>query len=242
MNKIVLENTRDVPLTTDLLAFMQASYSALEKLAAIGGDNFIVSGCTVSGSTVASGWMVLKGKLVPFTGGSIQTNVRIITTENVYPVGAGSETEIVYTAEFGTSANAEDNVAWSSITRGKVNSNIDRLDALENLEWVQLTAPSSSGYTIDTSNAFITKTPSGEVKMKGYITVATEGSVSAIFSLFTVPPDYLPEREVLFSMKTTADGLGGSHHVGFISNTISNVAFSSFNGTIYLDGVSYFPQ
>lgn len=117
MNKIVLENTRDVPLTTDLLAFMQASYSALEKLAAIGGDNFIVSGCTVSGTTATSGWMVLKGKLVPFTGGSIQTNVRIITTENVYPVGAGSETEIVYTAEFGTSANADDNVAWADIKR-----------------------------------------------------------------------------------------------------------------------------
>lgn len=117
MNKIVLENTRDVPLTTDLLAFMQASYSALEKLAGIGGDNFIISGCTVSGSTVTSGWMVLKGKLVPFTGGSIQTNVRIITTENVYPVGAGSETEIVYTAEFGTSANPDDNVAWADIKR-----------------------------------------------------------------------------------------------------------------------------
>lgn len=117
MNRVVLENTRDVPLTTDLLAFMQASYSALEKLAAIGGDNFIVSGCTVSGTTATSGWMVLKGKLVPFTGGSIQTNVRIITTENVYPVGAGSETEIVYIAEFGTSASPEDNVAWSSIKR-----------------------------------------------------------------------------------------------------------------------------
>lgn len=111
---------------------------------------------------------------------------------------------------------------------------------INTLDWVQLTAPVQTGYTINTSNAFITKTLTGEVKMKGYITVATEGSVSAIFSLFTVPPDYLPEREVLFSMKTTADGLGGSHHVGFISNTISNVAFSSFNGTIYLDGVSYF--
>jgi len=119
MNKVVLENTRDVPLTTDLLAFMQASYSALEKLTAIGGDNFIVSGCTVSGTTATSGWMVLKGKLVPFTGGSIQTYVRIITTENVYPVGAGSETEIVYTAEFGTSANPDDNVAWSNIKRPK---------------------------------------------------------------------------------------------------------------------------
>ena len=239
MNKIVLENTRDVPLTTDLLAFMQASYSALEKLAAIGGDNFIVSGCTVSGTTATSGWMVLKGKLVPFTGGSIQTNVRIITTENVYPVGAGSETEIVYTAEFGTSANAEDNVAWSSITRGKVNSNIDRLDALENLEWVQLPSVSTADYTADASNAYITKTPSGEIRFKGTIVINRDVAVPLLVATI-IPEGYRSSAHKIVPLATGTDELDMRDNVALINFSSGDFVLQGGSYTVHLDNISYY--
>ncbi|WP_010664946.1 hypothetical protein [Marinilabilia salmonicolor] len=239
MNKIVLENTRDVPLTTDLLAFMQASYSALEKLAAIGGDNFIVSGCTVSGSTATSGWMVLKGKLVPFKGGSIQTNVRIITTENVYPVGAGSETEIVYTAEFGTSSDTSENVPWADITRGKVNSNIDRLDALENLEWVQLPSVSTADYTADASNAYISKTASGEIRFKGTIVINRDAAVPLVQATI-IPESYRPSVNKIVPLVQGTDELDMGNAEAFINPTSGSLVVMGGSYTIHLDNISYY--
>ncbi len=117
MNSVILDNTRDVPVTTDMLAYMQAAYTALEKLCGIGGDNYILSGCTVTGTSASSGWMVLNGLLMPFAGGSIQSNVRIVRTETVYPVSDWSETEISYRAEFGTSTVPAENVGWGTIGR-----------------------------------------------------------------------------------------------------------------------------
>lgn len=117
MNKLTLSGATDFALTTDALAFMQSAYEALEKFGALGGDNYILSGCTVSGSSVTAGWMVLKGKLMPFQGGTIQTNVRIVTTTQSISVDVASREQTTYYAEFGTSANAEDNVAWADIKR-----------------------------------------------------------------------------------------------------------------------------
>jgi len=117
MNKLTLSGATNFALTTDALAFMQSSYEALEKLGALGGDNYIVSGCEVSGSSVTSGWIFLKGKLMPFTGGTIKTNVKIIKTINTINVDIASREQTTYHAEFGTSADPDDNVAWADIKR-----------------------------------------------------------------------------------------------------------------------------
>jgi hypothetical protein len=120
MNKLTLSGATNFALTTDALAFMQSSYEALEKLGALGGDNYIVSGCEVSGSSVTSGWIFLKGKLMPFTGGTIQTNVRIIKTINTINVDIASREQTTYHAEFGTSANPEDNVPWATLSANRI--------------------------------------------------------------------------------------------------------------------------
>lgn len=117
MDKITLQGATDFALTTDALAFMQSAYEALERIAGIGGENYIVSGCTVSGSTATSGWMFLKGKLMPFQGGSIQTNVRIIEEVNTVNVDVASRQQTTYRAEFGTSADSTKNVSWADIQR-----------------------------------------------------------------------------------------------------------------------------
>lgn len=119
MDKLNLSGQTDFALTTDALAFMQSAYGALEKLGAMGGENFIVSGCTVSGSTATSGWMFLKGKLMPFQGGSIQTNVRIIEETNTITVDVASREQTTLRAEFGTSSDSTKNVEWSSIKRAE---------------------------------------------------------------------------------------------------------------------------
>ena len=131
MDKLTLENKRDFPLTTNALKFMQSAYAMLEKLAAIGGDNYIVSGCTVTGSSVSAGYMVLKGALMPFIGGSITTNVRIVKTIQTITVDIGSREETNYHAEFGTSANPDDNVPWANIK--KIDTIISLMDAITSL-------------------------------------------------------------------------------------------------------------
>ncbi len=117
MDILSLQDRRDFPLTTNSLAFMQAAYAALEKLGYIGGDNYIVSGCTVTGSSAAPGYMFLKGILMPFLGGTIQTNVKIVKVVTSIDVDAGVREQTSYRAEFGTSVNNDDNVAWTDIVR-----------------------------------------------------------------------------------------------------------------------------
>ena len=117
MNKIQLAGQRDFALTTDALAFMQDASEAIAKLVALGGDNYILSGCVTTGTSVSSGWIVLKGKLMPFVGGTIQSYVRIIETVQTVTVDIASRQQTTYHAEFGTSSNSAFNVEWSQVSR-----------------------------------------------------------------------------------------------------------------------------
>ncbi len=115
MNKLTLENKRDFPLSTNALKFMQNAYLMLEKLAAIGGDNYIVSGCVLTGGSVSAGYMVLNGQLMPFKAGSKTANVQIVETKTTVTVEAATREEVSYHAEFGLSSDPAKNVAWDSI-------------------------------------------------------------------------------------------------------------------------------
>lgn len=133
MDKVTLQDRRDFPLTTNSLAFMQAAYAALEKLGYIGGDNYIVTGCVVTGSSAAPGYMFLKGILMPFLGGTITTNVKIVKVVTTINVDAGVREQTSYRAEFGTSANPDDNVAWADIVRtDTIISLMSQMTALNN--------------------------------------------------------------------------------------------------------------
>ncbi len=128
MNKITLQGVKDFALTTDALAFMQSAFESFEQLGFMGGDNIIVSGCVVTGSSVSSGWMFLKGKLMPFSGGSIQTNVRIVETVQNVTVDIASREQRTFHAEFGTSADPDKNVAWADIRKVKSMKALDDED------------------------------------------------------------------------------------------------------------------
>lgn len=133
MDKITLQDRRDFPLTTNSLAFMQAAYAALEKLGYIGGDNYIVSGCTVTGSSAAPGYVFLKGILMPFIGGSITTTVQIVKVTSQINVDAGVREQTSYRAEFGVSSDPANNVAWADIVRtDTIISLMSQMSALNN--------------------------------------------------------------------------------------------------------------
>lgn len=158
MNKLTLSGATNFALTTDALAFMQSAYEALEKLGALGGDNYIVSGCEVSGSSVTSGWIFLKGKLMPFTGGTIQTNVRIIKTVSAVNVDIANREQATYHAEFGTSADPDDNVAWADIKRFPPLTNVYSKDEINSFvnNVTQLTVTDFTGDDISNGSSVIT--------------------------------------------------------------------------------------
>lgn len=134
MNTLALQNKQNFPLTTDALRFMQDAYSALEQLGKLGGDNYILTGCTVTGSSASAGWMVIGGKLVPFAGGSIQINVRLVTSADTITVGTGTRDETVLTAEFGTSTNPAENVPWATLNANRPLGLVDASNRIKALE------------------------------------------------------------------------------------------------------------
>ena len=120
MNTVALTGQRNFPITTDALAFMQGAYGMLENFSKLAGDNYILSGCTVTGASVSSGMVVIGGRLMPFAGGSIQENVKVVTTVTPITVGAGSREQTSYSAEFGTSTNPVENIGWGTLNANRV--------------------------------------------------------------------------------------------------------------------------
>lgn len=115
MDKFTLPAS-DFALTTDALATMQSAYEYLQNIAYIAGSSVMIYGGTVSNGVAASGIIYLGGKLMPFTGGTVTTNVRVIETTTTTSVGTGSRTKTTYYAEFGTSTDDAKNYAWEDIT------------------------------------------------------------------------------------------------------------------------------
>ena len=107
------------PFSTKGLDFIQGQILLAAELARMAGDNYILSGCTVSGNNVSAGTMILNGEIIPFVGGGLQTKVRIVQTSE--SVTAGAETyEDMYIyrrAEFGSNLNSVDTFLWSEIRR-----------------------------------------------------------------------------------------------------------------------------
>jgi len=118
MNQINLQQTGGFPLETDTLDFMQTAYTALQAIAALGGDNYILSGCATTGTTVADGYIVINNEVLPFKGGLLQTNIVIREDKQTRPFENGQVKDVFFTryASFGTGTNA---IAWASLSRLK---------------------------------------------------------------------------------------------------------------------------
>ncbi|MBB5636738.1 hypothetical protein HDE68_002639 [Pedobacter cryoconitis] len=116
MNNIDFQQTGGFPLETDTLNFMQTSYASLQSITALGGSNYILSGCITSGSTVTDGYVVLGGELLPFRGGLLQSNIVIREDTQARPFENGQNRNVFFTryAQFGTGTGA---VVWASLPR-----------------------------------------------------------------------------------------------------------------------------
>lgn len=81
MNKVNFEQTGGFPLETNTLSFLQSAYGQLSGLAGLGGQSYILNGCTVAGGNVTDGTVVIDGEVLPFVGGP--KLARVIIDETV---------------------------------------------------------------------------------------------------------------------------------------------------------------
>lgn len=124
MHKIEIQGS-GFPATNLTWRFLRDMINQVHNLAALGGDNYILSGCTNNGADVISdGWIVYQGELLPFTGGALGASVVITETieqttylEDLDADGNGDQKDTYFTrvAQFGAAGGTVFN--WSDLKR-----------------------------------------------------------------------------------------------------------------------------
>jgi len=91
MNQLNIVREEGFPTTRKTFEFLQQAYgSAIEHLCRMHGDNLILHGVVVGGTTISAGAVVINGELLPFEqsiiGGGGTQNARIEIVERTEPV------------------------------------------------------------------------------------------------------------------------------------------------------------
>lgn len=117
MNNLNFNQSVGFPLETDILDSMQTAYGVLNALGAISGNFSIISGCILTGSTVANGVVYINGEVLEFRGGIVQTNVKIVEEIQALEFEDGNTNDVIFTryVTFGTGTTQW---AWSTFKRG----------------------------------------------------------------------------------------------------------------------------
>lgn len=104
MNTINFNQSVGFPLETEILDEMQKAYSLFNALGALAGDFSIISGCELTGATIADGVVFINGEVLEFRGGVVQTNVIIVETKQQREFEDFVSRDVIFTryATFGT--------------------------------------------------------------------------------------------------------------------------------------------
>lgn len=80
MNKGNFTAKDNFPVSTFTYDFLQKMAHLAGNLAQLGGQNYILSGCVVTGTTVSAGLIVINGEILPFEAGTKKTKITIQET------------------------------------------------------------------------------------------------------------------------------------------------------------------
>lgn len=124
MDKFIAQGS-GFPGDNEFLMLIQSMINDTAKLSAIGGDNYILSGCEVVGANANAGFMVLNGELVRFNGGVITAQVTVNEAvenatylEDINPTDGQGDSKATYfirTAVFGSGGVYTIN--WADLSR-----------------------------------------------------------------------------------------------------------------------------
>lgn len=141
MNRLDLDQSGGLPLSTQILDSMQSAYRTTNELGRLAGDKTIVSGCIEAGGVVTDGFVIINGELLKFKGTALSDYVVIQeVAENPRGFEDGSAKPIIYEryATFGTAATQ---YAWSEFKRPLTLLQIQaKLTQLENMVPIGLVA------------------------------------------------------------------------------------------------------
>lgn len=130
MNKLEVNQVGGFPMTTRILDEIQKAHAIFNALGAIVGDNTIISGCTVVGSTVTDGVVYVNGEVFEFRGGIAQTKVKIVeVVENL--VFQNNNSNPVIKTRYVTFGTGVDAINWVDFKRGFATKDIAEALALK---------------------------------------------------------------------------------------------------------------
>lgn len=141
MDRLDLNQSGGVPLSTQILDGMQSAYRTTNELGNLAGDKVIVSGCLEFGGIVSDGFVIINGELLKFKGTAISDFVVIQeVAENPRGFEDGSAKPIIY-ERYATFGTADVQYAWSSFKRPLNLLQIEaKLTQLENMVPIGLVA------------------------------------------------------------------------------------------------------
>lgn len=90
MDKINFLLKENFPFSNETGNKLQKQNELLARLTAIGGDNYILSGCVDTEGVVSDGYIVIAGELLPFIGGVLKTDL-IIVEERLTETAFGTD-------------------------------------------------------------------------------------------------------------------------------------------------------
>lgn len=130
MNRQNFEAKDRFPLSTQSLTFMQDMIMAVSRLALIGGENYILSGCERNGSHVADGIVVIRGEVMPLKGGIAVDTIAVI--EEAVAVSADGmdfdNARVKRYAQF-ASGTGDNYYAWSGFRPLATNTRLEEVKA-----------------------------------------------------------------------------------------------------------------
>lgn len=170
--------------------------SALEGVLTVYGNNFIVSGCEISGGTMAAGWIMLDGELIKVDSHTATNDYFVKTTS--YNSDGNKQTQLgstvdAYEENRATSTAASGNLKNDNRFSGSytivTNNDVEKTKLNET---INITVNNGSIYRVDLGNAIyegedclvIMSCTSGRIDVYGDVIslyTLTEGTFSAAF-------------------------------------------------------------
>jgi len=138
MKRIDYSILQGFPLSSTMLRYQQEQLEQIQQLSNLAGISYILDGCTEAAGVVSDGWVVIKGEVLPFTGGPVNNGIKVIITEQVINrnfFGGGNNAYYrVRTATFGVSGNVNTEWLWADFKRNNPNNGLlARMDKLEKI-------------------------------------------------------------------------------------------------------------
>lgn len=116
MNSINFEKD-NFPLTTSVLGFLQDLVKSLERITSIIGGNYILSGCEIVGSSINTGWVVVNGELMEFTGGTFGSGYYFVRVDSVSQNVFVNDAYYTITTKKLVTGTGSSAIAWSTFRR-----------------------------------------------------------------------------------------------------------------------------